>query len=72
MTNKVCILLYIFHNSKLSLRSKFVWAELSLLPLGVTGEFVLKQKELSLQMHRILPGNLACAGMHPNFRLPPI
>ena len=32
MTNKVCIPVDIFRNSKLSLRAKFVWAELSLLP----------------------------------------
>ncbi len=50
MSNKVCIPIDIFRNSKLSLRAKFVWAELSLLPRGVTGEFVLKQKELSLQL----------------------
>ena len=50
MTNKVCIPIDIFRNSKLSLRAKFVWAELSLLPRAVNGEFVLKQKELSLQL----------------------
>ena len=50
MTNKVCIPYDIFRNSKLSLRAKFVWAELSLLPRAVNGEFVLKQKELSLQL----------------------
>ena len=50
MTNKVCIPIDIFRNSELSLRAKFVWAELSLLPLGDAGEFVLKQKELSLQL----------------------
>ena len=50
MTNKVCIPIDIFRNSKLSLRSKFVWAELSLLPRAVNGEFVIHQKELSLQL----------------------
>ena len=50
MSNKVCIPIDIFRNSKLSLRAKFVWAELSLLPRAVNGEFVLKQKELSLQL----------------------
>ena len=50
MTNKVCIPIDIFRNSKLSLRAKFVWAELWLLPRGVNGEFVLKQKELGLQL----------------------
>ena len=50
MTNKVCIPIDIFRNSKLSLRARFVWAELSLLPRAVNGEFVLKQKELSLQL----------------------
>ena len=50
MSNKVCIPIDIFRNSKLSLRARFVWAELSLLPRAVNGEFVLKQKELSLQL----------------------
>ncbi len=50
MSNKVCIPIDIFRNFKLSLRAKFVWAELSLLPRGVNGEFVIHQKELSLQL----------------------
>ena len=50
MSNKVCIPIDIFRNSKLSPRARLIWGELSLLPRGVTGEFVLKQKELSLQL----------------------
>ena len=50
MTNKVCIPLEIARNSKLSPRARLIWGELSLLPRAVNGEFVLKQKELSLQL----------------------
>ena len=47
MTNKVCIPVEIIRNSKLSPRARIIWAELSLLPKGVNGEFVIHQKELS-------------------------
>ena len=50
MTNKVCIPIDIFRNSKLSPRARLIWGELSLLPRGVNGEFVIHQKELSLQL----------------------
>ncbi len=47
MENKVCIPLDIIRNTKLSPRARLVWAELSLLPKGAVGEFVIKHKELS-------------------------
>ncbi len=50
MENKVCIPIEIIRNSKLSPRARLIWAELSLLPKGVIGEFVVHQKELSLQL----------------------
>ena len=48
--SKVCIPLDIIRNTKLSPRAKLIWAELSLLPQGVIGEFVINQKELSQQL----------------------
>ena len=45
--SKVCIPVEIIRNTKLSPRAKLIWAELSLLPRGVIGEFVVNQKELS-------------------------
>ena len=47
MENKVCIPLDIIRNTKLSPRARLIWAELSLLPKGAVGEFVVKHKELS-------------------------
>ncbi len=47
MENKVCIPLDIIRNFNLSPRARIVWAELSLLPKGMVGEFVVKIKELS-------------------------
>ena len=47
MENKVCIPLDIIRNFNLSPRARIVWAELSLLPKGAVGEFVVKIKELS-------------------------
>ena len=47
MENKVCIPLDIIRNTKLSPRARLVWAELSLLPKGAVGEFVVKLKVLS-------------------------
>ncbi len=47
MTNKVCIPVEIIRNTKLSPRARLIWAELSLLPKGAVGEFVVKHKELS-------------------------
>ncbi len=50
MTNKVCIPVEIIRNIKLSPRARIIWAELSLLPKGAVGEFVVNQKELSEQL----------------------
>ena len=47
MENEVCIPLDIIRNTKLSTRARLIWAELSLLPKGAVGEFVVKPKELS-------------------------
>ena len=47
MENKVCIPLDIVRNFNLSPRARLIWAELSLLPKGAVGEFVVKHKELS-------------------------
>ena len=47
MESKVCIPLDIIRNTKLSPRARLIWAELSLLPKGAVGEFVVKHKELS-------------------------
>ena len=47
MESKVCIPLDIIRNFNLSPRARIVWAELSLLPKGAVGEFVVKHKELS-------------------------
>ena len=47
MTNTVCLPVEIIRNTKLSPRARIVWAELSLLPKGAVGEFVVKHKELS-------------------------
>ncbi len=47
MTNTVCLPVEIIRNTKLSPRARLVWAELSLLPKGAVGEFVVKPKELS-------------------------
>ncbi len=47
MENKVCIPVEIIRNFHLSPRARIVWAELSLLPKGAVGEFVVKPKELS-------------------------
>ncbi len=49
-TSKVCIPVEIIRNSKLSPRARLIWAELSLLPKGAVGEFVVNQKELSQQL----------------------
>ena len=50
MSNKVCIPVDIIRNQNLSPRARLIWAELSLLPKGVIGEFVINQKELSQQL----------------------
>ena len=47
MTNTVCLPVEIIRNFNLSPRARIVWAELSLLPKGAVGEFVVKHKELS-------------------------
>ena len=47
MTNTVCLPVEIIRNFNLSPRARIVWAELSLLPKGAVGEFVVKIKELS-------------------------
>ena len=47
MTNTVCFPIEIIRNFTLSPRARIVWAELSLLPRGAVGEFVVKPKELS-------------------------
>ena len=47
MTNSVCLPVEIIRNFNLSPRARIVWAELSLLPKGAVGEFVVKIKELS-------------------------
>ena len=47
MTNSVCLPIEIIRNFNLSPRARLIWAELSLLPKGAVGEFVVKIKELS-------------------------
>ena len=47
MTNTVCLPVEIIRNFNLSPRARLIWAELSLLPKGAVGEFVVKHKELS-------------------------
>ena len=42
----VCLPVEIIRNFNLSPRARIVWAELSLLPKGAAGEFVVKHKEL--------------------------
>ncbi len=47
MLTTICLPISIIRNGNLSPRARIVWAELSLLPRGFIGEFVIKQKELS-------------------------
>lgn len=48
--NQICIPIEIIRNHHISPRARIVWAELSALPRGQVGEFVVKQKELARLM----------------------
>ena len=67
MTNKICIPVEIIRNSKLSPRARIIWAELSLLPKGVNGEFVgLSQKKYKIYIFKgVVDASIDSLGCEP-------